>query len=78
MAMRWLVAANRVMQAMFMLLEAQRWVDTSFPYWRRRAGRDHIWCAAVTFLLKLLLLARSARMTAHYWLSRTSPVLTLL
>ncbi|BDA44351.1 probable glucuronosyltransferase [Coccomyxa sp. Obi] len=41
--MGWLVAANRVMQAMFMLLEAQRWVDTTFPYWRRRAGRDHIW-----------------------------------
>ncbi len=33
------------MQAMFMLLEAQRWVDTKFPYWLRRAGRDHIWYA---------------------------------
>jgi len=40
-----MIAANRVMQGMFMLLEAQRWVATNFPWWRRRGGQDHIWCA---------------------------------
>ncbi len=36
-------AANRVMQGMFMLLEAKRWIEKELPWWRRRQGRDHIW-----------------------------------
>ena len=39
-------AANRVMQGMFMLLEAKRWIEKELPWWRRRQGRDHIWYAA--------------------------------
>lgn len=44
------VAANRVMQAMFMLVEAQKWVEANFPWWRRRGGRDHIWCVLLTLV----------------------------
>ena len=35
-------AANRVMQAMFMLLEAKRWIERELPWWARKQGRDHI------------------------------------
>ncbi|CAK0774152.1 hypothetical protein CVIRNUC_004140 [Coccomyxa viridis] len=35
--------ANRVMQAMFMLLEAKRWIERELPWWARKQGRDHFW-----------------------------------
>jgi hypothetical protein len=31
------------MQAMFMLLEAKRWIERQHPWWSRQGGRDHIW-----------------------------------
>ena len=46
-----LCAANRVMQAMFMLLEAKRWIERELPWWSRKQGRDHIWYRAVFLAL---------------------------
>ena len=42
----WWLAANRVMQAMFMLLDAKRWIERELPWWRRKQGADHIWCSS--------------------------------
>ena len=42
----WWLAANRVMQAMFMLLEAKRWIERELPWWGRKQGADHIWCSS--------------------------------
>ena len=48
---QWCVhAANRVMQGMFMLLEAKRWIEKELPWWRRRQGKDHIWYATTPAL----------------------------
>ena len=39
-------AAPRPMHGSNMMLEAKRWLEKAFPFWKRRNGRDHIWLAA--------------------------------
>ena len=34
---------NRVQGASGLLLQAKRWIEAKYPYWKRRGGRDHIW-----------------------------------
>jgi hypothetical protein len=34
---------NRVSGASGLILQTKRWIETTYPYWRRRGGRDHIW-----------------------------------
>ena len=36
----------RPMHGLNMMLDLKKWIDDSFPYWKRRGGRDHIWLAA--------------------------------
>lgn len=33
----------RTVQATGMLEETQRWMQSHYPYWDRKGGRDHIW-----------------------------------
>jgi hypothetical protein len=33
----------RVQQASSMVLEVKQWIDSRFPYWKKRGGKDHIW-----------------------------------
>ena len=33
----------RTMHATSVLDEAQHWVQSHYPYWDRKGGRDHIW-----------------------------------
>ncbi|GFR52399.1 hypothetical protein Agub_g14911 [Astrephomene gubernaculifera] len=39
-------AHSRPMHVANMILEAHQWLSTSFPWWNRRGGRDHIWLMA--------------------------------
>ena len=36
---------NRPLQASFMLLEAKRHIEQTYPYWNLSKGKDHIWLA---------------------------------
>ncbi len=29
-----------------MMLELKQWLDTTFPFWKQRSGKDHIWITA--------------------------------
>jgi Exostosin family len=33
----------RVQPMAMMALEAKRWIENHYPWWRRRGGADHIW-----------------------------------
>ncbi|KXZ53465.1 hypothetical protein GPECTOR_7g915 [Gonium pectorale] len=37
---------TRVMNAVNMLRETVDWINTTYPFWQRRGGRDHIWIFA--------------------------------
>ncbi|KAG2497881.1 hypothetical protein HYH03_004147 [Edaphochlamys debaryana] len=46
----WFYAPNahsRPMHVINMVLEAQAWLEATYPWWRRRGGRDHIWLTAM-------------------------------
>ena len=34
---------HRIVHATGMLDEAQHWIQSHYPYWDRKGGRDHIW-----------------------------------
>ncbi|EFJ52271.1 acetylglucosaminyltransferase [Volvox carteri f. nagariensis] len=40
------LAHTRPMHVSNMILEAYEWLSTTFPWWNRRGGRDHIWLMA--------------------------------